>query len=376
MRSKTVELACELIRHRSITPEDSGCQSVLITRLQAAGFTVERMPFGDVENFWARHGKSAPLFVFAGHTDVVPPGDETAWQAPPFEPDVRNGHLLGRGAADMKGSIASMVTAAERFVKENPDHPGSLALLITGDEEGIAENGTVKVIEELSKRGEKIDFCVVGEPSSVKQLGDTVKNGRRGSMTGRLIVKGIQGHVAYPERAANPIHQVSPALAELVSARWDQGNEYFQPTSFQISNIHSGTGADNVIPATAEVLFNFRFSPEVTVEDLQSKVDHVLRSHKLDFELHWRVSGKPFLTRRGRLTDELSAAIKEFTGIEPELSTSGGTSDGRFIAPLGADVIEFGPINATIHKMNEQVSADDLDVLSKIYERVIQKILS
>jgi succinyl-diaminopimelate desuccinylase len=375
MRSQTIELACELIRHRSITPEDAGCQSILIKRLEAAGFIVERMKFENVENFWARHGSAAPLLVLAGHTDVVPTGPEDVWQCPPFEPEVRDGQLLGRGAADMKGPLAAMVTAAERFVKDNPDHPGSVALLITGDEEGLGVNGTVKVVLELSDRGEKIDYCIVGEPSSVNRLGDTIKNGRRGSLTGKLTVKGIQGHVAYPDRASNPIHKLAPALTELVSAKWDQGNEYFQPTSFQISNIHGGTGADNVIPGTVEVLFNFRFSPAVTPEELQTRVENTLHSHKLEFELNWRVSGKPFLTQRGRLTDEVNAAVKEFTGIEPELSTSGGTSDGRFIAPLGADVVELGPINATIHKVNESVSADDLDVLSKIYERIIQRIL-
>jgi succinyl-diaminopimelate desuccinylase len=376
MHSDTIQLACELIRHRSVTPEDAGCQGVLIERLEKAGFVIERMKFDNVENFWARHGTTAPLLVLAGHTDVVPTGPEDAWQSPPFEPEVRNGQLLGRGAADMKGPLASMVTAAERFVQDNPDHPGSLALLVTGDEEGVGINGTAKVVETLSERGEKLDYCLVGEPTSVKQLGDMIKNGRRGSLTGTLTVKGIQGHVAYPDRAANPIHLVAPALTELVSSKWDEGNEYFQPTSFQISNIHSGTGADNVIPGTVEILFNFRFSPELTPQQLQSKVEDILRSHKLDFDLKWRVSGKPFLTQRGRLTDEINDAVKQFTGLQPELSTSGGTSDGRFIAPLGADVVELGPVNATIHKVNECVSADDLDVLSKIYERVIERILS
>ncbi len=373
--SETLELAQELVRRPSVTPEDAGCQELLAERLATLGFRIEPMPFGEVKNLWARRGNEAPLFCFAGHTDVVPPGPEEAWRFPPFQPTVRDGMLHGRGSADMKGSIAAMLTATERFLANHADHRGSLAWLITSDEEGEAVDGTVKVVETLQARGEKIDWCLVGEPSSSQRLGDTIKNGRRGSLNGRLRVKGIQGHVAYPHLARNPVHQALPALAELAAAEWDRGNEFFPPTSFQISNIHAGTGATNVIPGELEVVFNFRFSTENTAESLQQRTEEILGRHGLEYELEWSLSGNPFLTAAGELVDAAREAVLATTGREPELSTSGGTSDGRFIAPTGAQVIELGPLNATIHKVNEQVAVADLEQLSEIYERILVRLL-
>lgn len=374
--SETLELARELIRRPSITPEDAGCQEVMIARLEALGFTAERLTFGDVTNLWARRGDAHPVLCFAGHTDVVPTGPLDQWTSPPFEPQIRDGVLYGRGAADMKGSLAAMVTACERFVAAHPKHRGSIAFLITSDEEGAAVNGTVKVVEHLEKRNEKIDLCLVGEPSCVRTLGDCVKIGRRGSLNGILKVKGIQGHVAYPQRADNPIHRFAPAMAELTSIEWDQGNKNFPPTSFQISNINSGTGANNVIPGQLDVVFNFRFSTQLTPEQLRVRVEHTLQRHKLNYDVQWAVSGKPFLTAPGELMDAVGDAIKNVTGVEPELSTAGGTSDGRFIAPTGAQVVELGPLNASIHKIDECVNVAELDQLSVIYERMLEKLLA
>ncbi len=374
--SPTLELACDLIRRRSVTPTDDGCQDLMIRRLEAIGFNVERLHFGDVENFWARRGTEGPLLAYAGHTDVVPTGPEDQWQNPPFEPRIESGMLLGRGAADMKGSLAAFVTACERFVANHPQHQGSIAFLITSDEEGVAVNGTVKVVEHLTQRNERIDWCIVGEPSSTTEVGDVIKNGRRGSLGARLRIKGVQGHVAYPHLAANPIHLAAPALVELSQEIWDQGNEFFPATSFQISNIHGGTGATNVIPGELEILFNFRFSTELTADDLKARTDEILQRHGLEYTLDWSLSGLPFLTPRGALVNAVAEAINQVTGRTTELSTSGGTSDGRFIAPTGAQVVELGPVNATIHKVNEQVSAADLDQLSDIYEQVLVRLLA
>jgi len=373
--SETLALTQQLISRPSLTPDDAGCQEVMIARLASLGFTVERLRFDDVDNLWARRGTSGPVFAFAGHTDVVPTGPLTQWISPPFEPTLRNGHLYGRGTADMKGSIAAMVTACERFIVAHPDHRGSIAFLITSDEEGPSINGTVKVVDHLEARGEKIDWCLVGEPTCEQQLGDTIKNGRRGSLSGRLVVQGIQGHVAYPQRADNPVHRAAPALAALCSAVWDQGNESFPPTTFQISNIHAGTGATNVIPGELEVQFNFRYSTEVTHTELRRRVTEILDHCSLRYELEWTHSGAPFLTRAGELVDAARAAIRALAGIEPTLSTSGGTSDGRFIAPTGAQVLELGPLNASIHKIDECVSVADLDLLSDIYERILGQLL-
>ena len=374
--SPTFELACELIRRPSVTPEDAGCQDMMIEKLEALGFTVERLQFEEVTNFWARRGTEAPLLCFAGHTDVVPPGPLDQWQTPPFEPTLtEDGYLRGRGAADMKGSIAAFMTALERFIAAHADHKGSLALLITSDEEGPYINGTTRVIDHLEARNEKITWCIVGEPSSTTQVGDVIKNGRRGSLSGTLRVKGIQGHVAYPHLVRNPIHQAAPALAELAQTVWDEGNEFFPPTSFQISNMHAGTGATNVVPGEVEIAFNFRFSTEVTADELQSRTEAVLAAHGLEYDLEWSLSGHPFLTAAGNLVDAARAAIAEKTGLQTELSTSGGTSDGRFIAPTGAQVVELGPVNATIHKLNECVKAADLDTLSEIYESMMERLL-
>lgn len=373
--SETLELAKQLIARRSVTPEDAGCQELMIARLEAIGFSVERLRFGAVDNFWARRGTAEPLYAFAGHTDVVPSGPEANWQYPPFTPTVVDGLLYGRGAADMKGSLAAMVTACERFVAEHPKHAGSIAFLITSDEEGPAIDGTVKVVEHLEARGEKMTGCLVGEPSSTSRVGDVIKNGRRGSLGGKLVVRGVQGHVAYPHLAKNPIHQAAPALAELVAAQWDQGNEFFPATTFQISNIHAGTGATNVIPAELEVWFNFRFSTEVTPEELQQAVEAILDRHGFDYELRWELSGLPFLTPSGELVDAAVKAVQAVTGQTPELSTAGGTSDGRFIAPTGAQVLELGPLNATIHKVDECVGVADLDLLSQMYEHILQTLL-
>ena len=371
----TLELAMELIRRRSVTPVDAGCQPLLAERLATLGFNIEHLRFGEVDNLWARFGTEGPLFAFAGHTDVVPSGPEAQWQSPPFEPTLHNGALYGRGTADMKGSIAAMVTACERFLASHRQPTGSIAFLITSDEEGPAVDGTVKVVEHLENRGEKIDWCLVGEPSCTSKLGDTIKNGRRGSLGGLLRVKGVQGHIAYPHLAKNPIHDALPALTELAAIEWDQGNEFFPPTSFQISNIHAGTGATNVIPGELELLFNFRFSTEVTDAELRQRVEAILDAYGFEYELEWTLSGQPFLTPAGRLVDAARSAIREVTGIEAQLSTSGGTSDGRFIAPTGAQVLELGPLNATIHKIDETVSVEDLEQLSSIYEQILINLL-
>jgi succinyl-diaminopimelate desuccinylase len=374
--SPTLQLACDLIRCRSVTPADDGCQNLMIQRLQAIGFEVERLRFDDVDNFWAVRGNQGPILAFAGHTDVVPTGPETNWSNPPFEPKIVDGMLLGRGAADMKGSLASMIVACENFVAKHPHHKGRIAFLITSDEEGPSINGTVKVVEWLEARGIKMQWCIVGEPSSTKVVGDVIKNGRRGSLGGILTVKGVQGHVAYPHLADNPIHKLAPALAELTAEHWDNGNEFFPATSFQISNINGGTGATNVIPGSVEVIFNFRFSTEVTAEILRERTEEIFNRHGLRYELQWTLSGQPFLTPRGELVDAVVAAVKTETGIDTELSTSGGTSDGRFIAPTGAQVVELGPINATIHKVNECISAADLETLTRIYERALENLLT
>ena len=378
--SNTLELTKELISRDSVTPEDKGCQLLLAERLSAIGFEIEHLRFGQegnwTDNLWARRGKTGPVFAFAGHTDVVPPGPTDAWQSSPFEPTIRDGLLYGRGAADMKGSIAAMVTACERFVASHPNHTGSLAFLITSDEEGPAHGGTVKVIETLEARGEKIDWCLVGEPSSTDKVGDVVKNGRRGSLNGHLTIKGQQGHIAYPHLAENPIHLLAPVLSTLCQMEWDQGNEDFPPTSFQISNLNSGTGVTNVIPGNADLIFNFRYSTESTHEQLQHQVESVLEDAGLDYDLVWSLSGKPFRTASGPLVDSAKSAIHAVTGYETALSTSGGTSDGRFIAPTGAQVVELGPINATIHQIDECVSVEGLDTLSIIYENLLENLLA
>ncbi|MCG8314264.1 MAG: succinyl-diaminopimelate desuccinylase [Pseudomonadales bacterium] len=374
--SATIALATALIAHPSVTPEDANCQNMMIQRLEAIGFKAERLRFGEVDNFWARRGDSAPLLAFAGHTDVVPTGPEAAWQNPPFSPQIIDGMLHGRGAADMKGSLAAMVTACERFVAENPNHNGSIAFLITSDEEGPAVNGTVKVVEHLEARNEKITWCLVGEPSSTHTVGDVVKNGRRGSLGAVLRVKGIQGHVAYPHLARNPIHDVAPALAKLAAEHWDNGNDFFPPTSFQISNINGGTGATNVIPGAVEIIFNFRFSTESTAEGLKQRTEKILQDEGLDYEIQWNLSGQPFLTAKGELVEAAVKAIKDVAGIDTELSTAGGTSDGRFIAPTGTQVLELGPVNATIHKVDEHIKAADLDTLSDMYQGILTHLLA
>ncbi len=359
-----------------MTPEDAGCQQTMIARLQALGFNAELLRYEEVDNFWARRGNTGPLFAFAGHTDVVPTGPLDQWDSAPFKPEIRGGMLYGRGAADMKGSLAAFITACERFVANHPDHKGSIALLITSDEEGPSVNGTVKVVQHLEARQEKIDWCLVGEPSSTSKVGDVIKNGRRGSLGARLIVQGIQGHVAYPHLAENPIHRIAPVLAELTAEEWDQGNDHFPATTFQVSNINAGTGATNVIPGEAEVIFNFRFSTELTAEILQQRVEAILNKHQIKYRIEWNLSGQPFLTPEGELVDAACEAIQELTGYPSELSTAGGTSDGRFIAPTGAQVLELGPVNATIHKVNECVNTEDLDTLSDIYERIMEKLLT
>ncbi len=374
--SPTLELAMDLISRPSVTPDDAGCQDLLIARLEKLGFSIERLPFGDVSNLWARRGNTGPLFCFAGHTDVVPSGPAEKWQYPPFEPCIKEGKLHGRGAADMKGSLASFTTALERFIANHPDHAGSIALLITSDEEGDFINGTTRVIDVLEARNEKIDWCIVGEPSSTDAVGDTIKNGRRGSLSGNLTVHGTQGHVAYPHLVSNPIHLGAPALAELAQETWDNGNEFFPPTSFQVSNIHAGTGANNMVPGELEVMFNFRFSTEVTEQQLRDRTLNILNKHQLDFTLDWSLSGNPFLTEQGPLIDACVDSIRAITGLDSSLSTSGGTSDGRFIAPTGAQVVELGPSNATIHKLNEQVRAKDLETLSDIYENILARLLT
>jgi len=374
--SPTVELSRALIARPSVTPDDQGCQQLLAERLQALGFVIEHLRFDDVDNLWARHGSDAPLLVFAGHTDVVPPGPLDEWASAPFDPVIKDGYLYGRGAADMKSSIAAMVTACERFIAEHAGHKGSIAFLITSDEEGPSVNGTVKVVETLQARNEQIDWCLVGEPSSKDQTGDTIKNGRRGSLNGILEIRGKQGHVAYPQLADNPIHRAAPALAELATVEWDAGNEFFPPTTFQISNIKAGSGTENVIPGTLNILFNLRFSTESTTESLQSRVEEILTRHGLDYEIRWKLSGAPFLTPAGELVDAARAAIQSTTGLETLLSTSGGTSDGRFIAPTGAQVVELGPVNATIHQTNECVNVAELDRLTVIYEKILKQLLT
>ncbi|ANG64253.1 succinyl-diaminopimelate desuccinylase [Marinobacterium aestuarii] len=374
--SPTLQLASDLISRASVTPEDAGCQELMIARLEAIGFKIERLHFEDTLNFWARRGDTGPLLCFAGHTDVVPTGPVEQWQFPPFEPQISEGMLCGRGAADMKGSLAAFVTALERFVHNHPDHKGSIALLITSDEEGPFINGTTRVIDHLEARNEKITWCIVGEPSSTHKVGDVIKNGRRGSLSGSLKVQGVQGHVAYPHLVKNPIHLAAPALAELAAEVWDQGNEFFPPTSFQISNINAGTGATNVVPGHMDVAFNFRFSTEVTSDELKARVRDILDKHQLEWDIDWILSGNPFLTAAGDLVEACQQAIQAITGLETELSTSGGTSDGRFIAPTGAQVVELGPCNATIHKLNERVSAKDLDTLSDLYENILARLLA
>jgi succinyl-diaminopimelate desuccinylase len=372
--SDTQELTKQFIRRPSVTPDDQECQLLLAEHLSKIGFTIEYLRFGDTDNLWARRGTQSPVFAFAGHTDVVPTGPEENWTSAPFEPEIRDGLLYGRGAADMKGSIAAFVTACERFIAQNPDHIGSIAFLITSDEEGPATDGTIKVIETLEARNEKIDWCLVGEPSSTDKIGDIVKNGRRGSLNGYLTVKGKQGHIAYPHLAKNPIHLMAPALTELCAIEWDQGNEDFPPTSFQVSNLNSGTGVTNVIPGVTDIIFNFRYSTESTHEHLQQGVIDILDKHGLEYDLRWELSGKPFRTINGTLVDSVKTAIKAITGYETELSTSGGTSDGRFIAPTGAQVVELGPLNATIHQVDECVSVADLDTLSDIYQTLLQHL--
>jgi len=373
--SPTFELACQLIARRSVTPDDAGCLELIAGRLAPLGFSLEYLDTGGVRNLWARRGTTAPVLCFAGHTDVVPPGPAEKWASPPFEPTIRDAHLFGRGAADMKTSLAAFVTGIERFVAAHPGHAGSIALLLTSDEEGIATHGTVKVVEALAARGERLDYCVVGEPTSVATLGDTIKNGRRGSLSGTLRVKGVQGHVAYPHLARNPIHVLAPALAELAHIRWDEGNEFFPPTTWQVSNIHAGTGANNVIPGECAVLFNFRFASVSSAEDLQRRTHEVLDRHGVGYELQWHLSGKPYLTARGRLVAALTQAIRDTVAIDTELSTTGGTSDGRFIADICDEVVEFGPVNATIHKLDECVAVDAIEPLSLIYERTLCALL-
>ncbi len=375
MSNDTLALAQTLIACRSPTPDDGGCQEILIGRLQKLGFRIERLRHGAVDNLWARRGTAAPLLCFAGHTDVVPTGPLEKWDSDPFTPTIRDGKLYGRGAADMKASLAAFVTAIEAFLATHRDHNGSIALLITSDEEGVAVDGTVKVVETLGARNELIDYCIVGEPTCVDQLGDTLKNGRRGSLSGTLTVKGIQGHIAYPHLGKNPIHLAAPAIAELAQTEWDQGNEYFPPTTWQISNINGGTGATNVIPGEVRMLFNFRFSTASTVESLQTRVHAILDRHGLDYDLLWELSGKPYLTPRGSLVEAIGRAIKNVTGIEPQLSTSGGTSDGRFIADICSQVVEFGPRNATIHKLNECVEVNDVERLAQIYRLTLENLL-
>lgn len=374
--SDVIALAKDLIRRPSVTPQDEGCQTLMAERLARLGFIIEPMVFEDTTNLWARRGSEGPLFCFAGHTDVVPAGPLDKWHTPPFEPTIQDGVLYGRGAADMKGSLASMVVATERFVAANPDHKGSIAFLITSDEEGPFINGTTRVIDTLEARHEKIRWCIVGEPSSTAVVGDVVKNGRRGSITGDLLVRGVQGHVAYPHLADNPIHKAAPALTELAATVWDQGNAYFPPTSFQIANIQGGTGASNVIPGELQVQFNFRFSTQLTDMDIRERVEALLDRHGLDYQLDWTLSGQPFLTDTGDLLDAAVAAIEQVNGQRPALLTTGGTSDGRFIAPTGAEVIELGPVNATIHKVNECVKADDLDLLANMYQGILDRLLA
>jgi succinyl-diaminopimelate desuccinylase len=375
-QSATIALTTELISRASVTPEDAGCQPLMCQRLEAIGFKVTHLRFDNIDNFWAVHGESGPLLAFAGHTDVVPTGPVEEWASHPFEPEIRDGMLYGRGAADMKGSLAAMVVACENFIAQYPNHSGRIAFLITADEEGIATNGTVKVVQYLQEQGEHIDWCIVGEPSSSNETGDVIKNGRRGSLGCVMTINGRQGHVAYPHLADNPIHNASPALAELANTQWDNGNEFFPATSFQISNINGGTGATNVIPGSLKVMFNFRFSTELTAAVIKQRTAAILDKHKLNYQLDWNLSGHPFLTAEGTLIDAVKDAIKTTTGLDTKLSTAGGTSDGRFIAPTGSQLVELGPVNATIHQTNECVKADDLNVLTNIYQQVLVNLLA
>jgi len=377
--SNTLSLAIDLLARRSNTPEDAGCQELMISRLEPLGFKIERMRFGNVDNLYARRGTTGPLLVFAGHTDVVPTGPLDKWHTPPFEPTIKDGILYARGAADMKTSLAAFITSIEEFIAENPNHAGSVGLLITSDEEGVAVDGTVKVVEALKARGELIDYCIVGEPTSNKVVGDMIKNGRRGSLSGKLTVKGIQGHIAYPHLVKNPIHLVAPAIKDMVETVWDKGNEYFPPTSWQISNMNGGTGATNVVPGEVEILFNFRFCPELNNEgsteaNLKSRIHAILDHHQLNYDLEWEYS-PPYITPRGNLVEAISGAIEQAYGVTPELSTTGGTSDGRFIADICKQVIEFGPLNATIHKLNECVGVADIEPLKETYKLTLQKLL-
>ncbi len=373
--SATLELSQQLIRCRSVTPEDGGCQALIAARLAPLGFRAEALVRKDTTNLWLRRGDARPNVVFAGHTDVVPPGPREQWASDPFVPEIRGGLLFGRGASDMKSSVAAFVVAAEEFVRARPAHTGSIALLLTSDEEGPATDGTVAVVERLTARGEAIDHCIVGEPTSVDRLGDTIKNGRRGSLSGRLLVNGIQGHVAYPHLARNPVHQAAPALAALAAEVWDEGNAHFPPTTFQISNIRAGTGALNVIPGVCEIDFNLRFAPVSTAAELMRRIEALLARHRLDYELTWTVGAEPFLTEPGRLSEALSAAIEATTGLQPHLSTTGGTSDGRFIARICPQVVEFGPTNATIHKVDECIRVADLEPLKEVYRRTLELLL-
>jgi succinyl-diaminopimelate desuccinylase len=375
MHTPTLDLACALIARSSVTPHDGGCQQLIATRLAPLGFVLEPMRFGEVDNLWARRGKSAPLVVFAGHTDVVPTGPLAQWASEPFVPTIRDGKLYGRGAADMKTSIAAFTTAVEAFVADHPRHRGSIALLLTSDEEGPALDGTARVVEALRARGERLDFCIVGEPTAVERFGDTVKNGRRGSLSGHLMVCGIQGHVAYPQLARNPVHQAAPAIAELAATQWDGGNEFFPPTTWQISNVHAGTGAGNVIPGSLEVEFNFRFATASTVAGLQSRVRQILDRHGLEYDLAWTVGAEPYLTAAGRLVEAVSNAVAKVTGARPQLSTTGGTSDGRFLATWSPEVLEIGPVNATIHKLSECVPVDDIEPLHRVYYETLVNLL-
>lgn len=374
--SPTIALAQDLMSRASVTPADKGCQELMIARLEAIGFTIERMRFGEVDNFWARRGTSAPVLAFAGHTDVVPSGPVDQWHTPPFEPTIKDGYLYGRGAADMKGSLAAWVVALEEFIAQHPNHRGSLALLITSDEEGPFVDGTMRVISTLEARGEKMDWCIVGEPSSTNTLGDVIKNGRRGSLTANITAKGIQGHVAYPHLVDNPIHKIAPVLAELAATRWDEGNNSFPPTSFQIANINGGTGASNVVPGHVDIMCNFRYSTELTADELTAKVEAMLAKHKIDYDIHWTYNGLPFLTESGALVNACRDAIKATTGTDTQLSTAGGTSDGRFIAPTGAQVVELGPCNGTIHKLNECVKVSDLEQLTQVYLGVLTRLMA
>ncbi len=371
-----IQTTIDLVSKPSVTPKDEGCQDYMNAILAPLGFERETLVFHDTTNMWARRGTQSPLFCFAGHTDVVPTGPSDKWQFPPFEPTIKDGYIYGRGTADMKGSLAAMLCATEQFVNDYPAHKGSIAYLITSDEEGPFINGTTRVIDTLEARNEKIDYCIVGEPSSTEQTGDVIKNGRRGSLTGDLQVKGIQGHVAYPHLVKNPIHAIAPALAELSQTAWDNGNDYFPPTSFQVSNIHAGTGAGNVVPGTIDVCFNFRFSTELTNEKLIAKVEEVLSRHELDYHIDWTFNGQPFLTDSGTLVEAAIESIKSVSGIDTELSTAGGTSDGRFIAPTGAQVIELGPENATIHQLDEKVNIKNLESLVSIYYEILKKCLT